>query len=123
MRLMLIRFVLLLIAANVAYGTRGDLFADQVQQLINGLPNGQQYTLAFNNDYFAFTRVKDTQKTSVSQPKLSKQCSPDAQAEMTAGFADGFLLVGLDRLTSSPSAQEVYAQKRFRLLFPFHYFS
>lgn len=123
MRLMLIRFVLLLISANVAYGTRGDLFADQVQQLINGLPSGQQYTLAFNNDYFAFTRVKDTQKTSTSQPKLSNQCSLDAQDEIFTRFAGGSLVIGSDRLISSASAQEVYSQKRFSLLFPFHYFS
>ena len=59
MRFWVLRALFLLISANVAYGTHGDIYADKVQELINPLEAHISYSPDINTDLFVAHKTRD----------------------------------------------------------------
>tara|TARA_Y100001972_G_scaffold129080_1_gene194012 strand:- start:2047 stop:2400 length:354 start_codon:yes stop_codon:yes gene_type:complete len=63
MRFWVLRALFLLISANVAYGTHGDIYADKVQELINPLEAHISYSPDINTDLFVAHKNKGSERS------------------------------------------------------------
>ncbi|UXX78655.1 hypothetical protein N7E81_14940 [Reichenbachiella carrageenanivorans] len=71
MRLWITRILLLLISANVVYGTHGDIYADKIQVLINSADTQISYTPDLNTDLFIASKCKESSRAGRLFPILS----------------------------------------------------
>ncbi len=59
----ILRILILLISANVAYGTQGDIYADKIQALLQDPDTHISYSLSSNNDLFFSTKCNTPTKS------------------------------------------------------------
>lgn len=120
MRAFLIRVLFLLISANVAYGTSGDIYAEKVQALLDPSHVKFSYKPYINSELFIFSRDK-AKKTATEQ-------SPDTRVKPTAAYVTGAF--SSYRVLADPhqtpyqqqAAPAIYILAIRRLIFPRHTF-
>ena len=115
------RLLFLLISANVAYGTSGDIYAEEIQGLI--LPfKGVQYAYNpdVNSELFCSTRYKEAKShTQLSREKDRKAAERDT---LSCVLLPLHLSNQLESLYKLHSAYCFYLLQTRSLIFPSHFF-
>lgn len=117
MRFWVLRALFLLISANVAYGTHGDIYADKVQELINPLEAHISFSPDINMDLFAAQKNKGSERSD----KLLKTFHKLSQRETTCLTIE--LIKSDDTLRYSDNTAAIHSQVVRRLIYPHHCFS
>jgi len=122
MRAFLIRVLFLLISANVAYGTSGDIYAEEVQDLLFS-SSGVHYAFKpeVNSELFCFTRDKGTKKkdTHLSSDSHKGILYPAANLYAFHALAAAAQIVSCYEQSSSSN---FYILILRRIIFPRHFF-
>lgn len=119
MRLLTIRVLFLLISANVAYGTSGDIYAEKIQLLLYSAENQLSYKPEINADLFVFTRSKEAKRSNRQWPKLHSNLVVWIQPRILIPEMSEIWNHSLFQTTTVPDVKILSIR---RLIFPRHFF-
>jgi len=117
MRFWLLRTLFVLISANVAYGTQGDIYADKVQMLINPLEAHISYSPDVNTDLYVAHKNKESDRAD----RLIKSFKRHTQT--LAGYLVFRLSPNKTVVASLDDPVAVHHRVVRQLIFPHHSFS
>ncbi|MEP0366244.1 MAG: hypothetical protein ABJN36_02680 [Cyclobacteriaceae bacterium] len=121
MRVWITRFLFLLISANVVYGTHGDIYADQVQELIK--PNSEiiSYSPDINTDLFIASH--NSKESNRAERAYFRSCMVLSEWETVVFYPS--VLEGLANGMSDGTDETAYIRNctMREMIYPHHHFS